>query len=265
MSLVLSKILPLFLYPLGLTTILLIVALVSLWRRKGRPSKTSMLSLVTAIAILFLSGSQNFSDLLVRSLEQQNIPQGELPVVEAIVVLGGGTKPMIPPRRWVEVAEAGDRILYGAKLFRERKAPVLIVSGGRAEWLGEGGQAESLDMAEIAEAMGVPASAIVQDSTSLNTYENAVNVRQILQKNGWKRILLVTSAVHMPRSLAIFQKLGIESIAAPTDFISVNSTNDKGVGGMLVNLLPSAYALKNTTDAIKEYIGIFYYKLKGWA
>lgn len=265
MSLVLSKILPIFLYPLGLTSVLLVFALVSLWRRRGRFTRTSVISVCLATLVLFSSSSQAVSDILVRSLEQQNVPTGEVPVVEAIVVLGGGTKPMMPPRPWVEVAEAGDRILYGSKLWLERKAPILIVSGGRAEWLGEGGQPESLDMAAIATAMGVPAQDIVQDSTSLNTYENAVNVRQILQQRGIKKVLLVTSALHMPRSLAIFQKQSIDAIAAPTDFISVNSNNDKGIGGTLVNLLPSAYALKNTTDAIKEYIGILFYKLRGWA
>jgi uncharacterized SAM-binding protein YcdF (DUF218 family) len=265
MSLVLSKILPIFLYPLGLTSVLLVVTLFSLWRRRGRFTRTSVISVCLATLVLFSSSSQVVSDILVRSLEQQNIPTGEVPLAGAIVVLGGGTKPMMPPRPWIEVAEAGDRILYGSKLWLERKAPILIVSGGRAEWLGEGGQPESLDMAAIAEVMGVPAQDIVQDSTSLNTYENAVNVRQILQQRGIKKVLLVTSALHMPRSLAIFQKQNIDAIAAPTDFISVNSSNDKGIGGALVNLLPSAYALKNTTDAIKEYIGILFYKLRGWA
>ena len=75
-------------------------------------------------------------------------------------------------------------------------------------------------MAEILQALGVPSSAILQDPTSLNTYQNAVNVRKIIQERGIRRVLLVTSAMHMPRSLLIFKKLGIDAIATPTDFLS---------------------------------------------
>lgn len=265
MLLALSKILSLLIYPLGLATSLLIVGLVSLYRRKGRLNKTVIVTLSLALMILLSSSNYVISNVLVRSLEFQNIPMGELPSVQAIVVLGGGTKPLISPRPWVEVAEAGDRILYGSRLLLQGKAPLLIVSGGRAEWMGEGGNPESEDMAIFAQALQVPASAIIQDPTSLTTYENAVNVKQIMQQRQIQKILLVTSALHMPRSLAIFRKLNIDAIAAPTDFLTVNNTNDKGFLGSLLDLLPDVDALKNTTNALKEYIGLFVYRLRGWA
>lgn len=200
----------------------------------------------------------------MRSLEWQYLPNGELPQSEAIIVLGGGTRPRIPPRPWYEVNEAGDRILYGSWLYKQGKAPLLVVTGGRADWYGDGGNPESEDMAAIAEAMGVPASAIIQESQSFNTRDNAVNTKHILDQRAINKVLLVTSALHMPRSMEIFRKVGLEVIPAPTDFLSVNNENSKGLA-IVLDLLPSAEALKNTTNAIKEYIGLFIYQLAGWA
>jgi uncharacterized SAM-binding protein YcdF (DUF218 family) len=217
-----------------------------------------------ALAILLLSSNDIFSKWLLRSLEWQYLPIGELPQAEAIVVLGGGTRPRIAPRPWYEVNEAGDRILYGSWLYKQGKAPLLVVTGGRAEWLGEGGNPESEDMAAIASTLGVPNSAIIQESQSFNTRDNAVNTRQILNKSGINKILLVTSALHMPRSMAIFRKVGFESIAAPTDFLSVQNENSKG-WAFVLDLLPNADALRDTTNAIKEYVGLLVYRLAGWA
>ncbi|PZV12278.1 MAG: hypothetical protein DCF20_18030 [Pseudanabaena sp.] len=279
MSLFLSKLLPLFIYPLGLSCLLIAIALVILlWNSKRSPNATNSSRSISlfrknrvastllgiALIILLLSSNEVISKWLVRSLEWQYLPNGEIPQAEAIVVLGGGTRPRIAPRPWYEVNEAGDRILYGSWLFKQGKAPLLVVTGGRAEWLGEGGNPESEDMAAIAEMLGVPKSAIIQESQSFNTRDNAVNTKQILDKRGINKILLVTSALHMPRSIQIFRKVGFESIPAPTDFLAVQNENSKGLAAVL-ELLPSADALKNTTNVIKEYIGLLIYQLAGWA
>ncbi|MDX2255047.1 MAG: YdcF family protein [Pseudanabaenaceae cyanobacterium bins.39] len=280
MSLFLSKLLPVFIYPLGLSSLLMLLALVVLlWKKRSPYNQTSPASrtmglyrknrfaawsLGLAISILWLSSNNLCSQWLVQSLEWQYLPSAELPQAEAIVVLGGGTRPRIAPRPWYEVNEAGDRILYGSWLYKQGKAPLLIVSGGRADWLGEGGNPESEDMAAIAQLMAVPSEAIMQEPKSLNTYENAIYTRQILVGRQINKILLVTSALHMPRSLQIFRKIGIEAIAAPTDFLSVKTNNDKGLG-ILLELLPNPDALRNSTNAIKEYLGIWAYQIFGWA
>ncbi len=279
MSLFLSKLLPLLFYPLGLSILLVAIALsILLWKsRQARNSSTAnkaaslfqrsriaSILLGVALVVLLCGSNEIISKLIVRSLEWQYLPNGELPQSEAIVVLGGGTRPRISPRPWYEVNEAGDRILYGSWLYKQGKAPLLVVTGGRADWYGEGGNPESEDMAAIAETMGVPVSAIIQESQSFNTRDNAVNTKQILDQRGINKVLLVTSALHMPRSMEIFRKVGLEVIPAPTDFLSVNNENSKGLA-IVLDLLPSAEALKNTTNAIKEYIGLFIYQLAGWA
>jgi uncharacterized SAM-binding protein YcdF (DUF218 family) len=224
------------------------------------------LPVVLALIVLLLGSNSWVANSLVRSLEWQHIPVGKLPTADAIVLLGGATKSAFPPRPAVDLSEEGDRVLYAAQLYREGKAPVVIASGGRIDWRG-GGLAESSDMADILVSLGVPNAAILQDSKSLNTYQNAVNVRQIMQEQGIRRVLLVTSAMHMPRSLRIFQRQGIEAIPAPTDFlITQQEINEPSSSpqATLLNLVPDADQLQNTTRALKEYIGTVVYHLRGW-
>ncbi|MFB2937711.1 YdcF family protein [Aerosakkonemataceae cyanobacterium BLCC-F154] len=261
MFLFLSKLLPIFIYPLGLSCLLLIAAFIMIWRQPKWAAGLISLALI----ILFLFSNAWVSSALMRSLEWQNIPEGELPNAAAIVILGGSVVPKVPPRPWVEISEEGDRILYGAKLYREGKAAKVILSGGRINWKNTGAS-ESQDMAELVETMGVPQSAILQDPTSLNTYENAVNVRKILDSQGIeRRVLLVTSALHTPRSLAIFKRQGIDAIPAPTDFITIEQDpNQNTWQGAVLEFLPDAGRLANSTRALKEYIGIVIYRLRGW-
>jgi uncharacterized SAM-binding protein YcdF (DUF218 family) len=263
MFLFFSKLLPIFLYPLGFSCVLLTIAIVLILKKRSR---LALIPLVLTLSLLFLSGSAGLSNAFVKSLEFQNIPQGELPKAEAIVVLGGATESAVPPRPWIEVSDAGDRVLYAAKLYREGKAPKLILSGGRVDWR-PGSTPESEDMAVLLETMGVPRSAMLQDPTSLNTRENGVNVKKIMDAQGLGQVLLVTSAMHMPRSLLIFKKLGINAIPAPTDYtaLTLDQASENSTEAAILDALPDADQLRRTTRALKEYIGIFIYRLRGWA
>ncbi|MFW6296049.1 MAG: YdcF family protein [Halothece sp.] len=262
MFLYLSKLLPIFVYPLGLACVLLVITLVLWWKR----SRWTPLPVILALLVLLLGSNGWVSQWMVRSLEWQNLPSANLPNAEAIVVLGGATKPASPPRPMVDLNEEGDRVLYAAQLYRQGKAPLIIASGGRIDWRG-GGPSEASDMAQLLEMMGVPPSNIILEPNSFNTYQNAVYVKEILQEKGIQQILLVTSAFHMPRSLKIFQKQGIDAIPAPTDFRvsqqdlqEINNTPE----AMILNILPDSDRLATTTKVIKEYIGTVVYRLRGW-
>jgi uncharacterized SAM-binding protein YcdF (DUF218 family) len=256
----LSKLIPPFFYPVGLSCLLLGLSLFFWWKRP----KLAAGLVMTTFWILLVFSSPWVSGAIIRSLEQQNLP-AEIPQADAIVILGGGLYSRVAPRPWIEVNDAGDRILYGAKLYREGKAPRVIVSGGTIAWR-EGTAPESEAMAELLTMMGVPKSVILEDSSSLNTYQNAVNVKQILDAQGIRRVLLVTSAFHMPRSLMIFRKLGMDVVPAPTDFLVPDMTSGQlSFAGILVRCVPDSQDLYNVTRALKEYVGIAVYRLKGWA
>jgi uncharacterized SAM-binding protein YcdF (DUF218 family) len=263
MFLFLSKILPLLIYPLGLSCILSLIAL-TVWWKRPRLAR----GLVGAVLTLLLLGGNSWVvNVIVRSLESQNLPT-DLPKAGAIVILGGGIDAALPPRPGFNLNEAGDRVPYGAKLYREGKAPLIIASGGRIPWSNGGsvrGEGESSDTAQFLEMMGVPKSAILEEPDSLNTYENAVNVKKILDAHGIHRILLVTSAWHMPRSLLIFKKQGIDAIAAPTDFLAPQPAPESfSPEGIALSLLPDSGNLDRLTRVLKEYVGLVVYRLKGW-
>ncbi|MEO1296251.1 MAG: YdcF family protein [Cyanobacteria bacterium J06636_16] len=263
MFLFLSKLLPLLVYPVGLASLCLVLTL--WWIGRGKKS-AAMSSAAIALLVLLISSNAWVSTLLVQSLEWRHFSPKPVPTADAIVVLGGSTRPADAPRPWVDVMESGDRVLHGAQLYQQGKAPKLIFSGGRIEWKG-GGPPESDDMRQIAIALGVPEADIIQEPNSLNTHQNAVNVKAILERENMDRILLVTSAMHMPRSLAIFKKLGIDAIAAPTDFQVSERVVDEIRGtrqALLLSLLPDASNLADFTRAMKEYIGLVVYRLRGW-
>ena len=86
-----------------------------------------------------------------------------------------------------------------------------------------------------------------------------MNKSQVLAEYGLQRVLLVTSALHRPQTLASFKSAGIDAVPAATDF-TVTYKDQRTV----IDFLPDAEALSRTTDAIKEYVGYAYYRWKGW-
>ncbi len=262
MFLFLSKILPLFIYPLGLSCLLLLLACWLSFKR----SSWSVLPVVLALIILMTTGNSQLSKNLTASLEHQYLPLDNPPQAEAIVILGGSTRNQESPRVLPDMSERGDRLLYGAKLYKDGAAPKIILSGGQVEWFG-GEASEAETMAIILELMGIPRSAMILESRSLNTHQNAVFTKEILQRENIKQILLVTSAAHMPRSSAIFRKQGINAIPAPADFtISDRDLIEDSFSteSRILSLLPDSGNLDNTTQALREYLGILIYRLRGW-
>jgi uncharacterized SAM-binding protein YcdF (DUF218 family) len=249
-----SKLAPLFVYPLGLACLLVMLAWLAAGRRRWYSAALS-----GALLLLWLGGSRWVAVSLVGSLESQYPGLADPAAAPAIVVLGGGTFPAVPPRPTVELGGAGDRLIEAARLYRAGKAPRIVASAGRVRW--SANQApESADMAEVLEFLGVPREAILEESRSRNTFENAVETRRLLAPQGIQRVLLVTSALHMPRAVALFRCAGFDVVPVPTDFwVSDEDRSgfgDGSVEGVLLGVLPDAENLANTTRALKEYLGL---------
>jgi uncharacterized SAM-binding protein YcdF (DUF218 family) len=210
------------------------------------------------VALLLVCGNGWVSGAMIRHLERRYPGQDPVPQADCILVLSGGTQSRIPPRPTIEVDDAGDRVLYTARLFRDGKAPVVICTGGT------GPRAEAEDMAELLQFLAVPKSAILTETKARNTREHARNLQALLKERGFKRVLLVTSAMHMPRSMGVFKRLcpGTEFIPAPTDFRVPDSS---AVWYLEVFApIPTPRQLLNFSEAMHEYFGIAYYKLRGW-
>jgi uncharacterized SAM-binding protein YcdF (DUF218 family) len=273
MFIYLSKIIPPLLYPLGLVCLMLLAGLLS--QRKPRLQRWLFTG---ALLLLWLASTRLPSTLLVRGLETRYTTPASLsasalekgleqPVADAIVILGGGTSPAHPPRPIPEMGSSGDRVIYAAYLYKHGAASNLLISSGRIEWLDTQDE-PTQDMLFLLEMLGVPEEAVWFEDQSRNTYENAVFSQKILAEHNIQRIILVTSASHMPRAVGLFEKVGLQVIPAPTDFALTDADLQQlyspNLATQILNWLPSPSNLELIGVAIKEYLGIFVYRLRGW-
>lgn len=261
MMIFLSKFLPLLVYPAGLCLIFLMLALI-FWRKR----KLAAGFVTAALLILWIGGNRWVSTAVVRSLEWQYIPDANIPTAEAIVLLSGGTESPQPPRQMVEVNSAGDRVWYAAELYKQGKAAHLLLSGGNIDWLSDAETSPAEDMAAQLKELGVPESALWMEGKSQNTEENAAFSWKELQTRGIKRIILVTSAMHMPRSVMLFKAQGFEVVPAPADYTVTYSSWERLLHPTwqeaLINLIPNAGSMNALTNALKEYIGMSVWRIQ---
>ncbi|MEB3322397.1 MAG: YdcF family protein [Synechococcaceae cyanobacterium] len=264
MDLLLAKLLPTLVLPPGLALVLLVAGLAGRGRRWG-PWLSG-----AGIALLWVASMPLVSRHLSRSLEERalRLSPAEIPKGDVILVLGGGLRPPLPPRRGVEVGEAGDRLLTGVDLMRKGKAPWLLVSGDQVSFTAGGSTpAEALSAARLATWLGVPADRIVRSENPRNTAEEARALQELARRRRWRRVLLVTSAAHLPRSVATFRRLtDLTVVPVACDFQTTEpgSIGRPTFGSVLMDLMPSAAALSGTSEVLREVMGLAVYRLRGW-
>jgi len=254
---IIAKLLLPLIAPLGWSTGLWFLGAVLYWRGRRHGAVWCM---VLGIALLLAMSSPLVGERLLGSLEREypTVAVDASPTAEGIVVLGGVTVPPVAPRQEVEALGGIDRLLHGMRLYRAEKAPVLIFSGGVLTPLTGSSVSEAEQFLQLAIASGIDSAAVILEDRSRNTYENAHYVREILMAREWHRVLLVTSASHMRRAVAVFQAQGVDVIAAPTDVRVVDRDFS------LWQLLPSVSGLEKSSIATKEYLGWWIYRLRGW-
>jgi uncharacterized SAM-binding protein YcdF (DUF218 family) len=162
-----------------------------------------------------------------------------LPEVDAIVVLGGGS---LAP-----TSEGSGRLGLAAQAWFARRAPYILVSGGGGRMGNGRGRSEAAKMARALNAMGVPASALVLEDRSRNTRENAAMTAALARERGGHRVVLVTSALHMPRASLEFRHAGLDVIPLPA-FDAPDDRADRW--------RPSRRALWRSGRGLKEYAGL---------
>ncbi len=261
MDFLLAKLLPTFFYPLSLALLLQGAALL------GRQRRWSPWVSAAALLLLWVASMPWVSRSMERQIEQRALAlvPPTLPQADAVLVLGGGVLAPLPPRRGVEISDAGDRLLTGVQLMRERKAPWLLVSGGVVSLRG---QDPAQSAATLARWLGVEPNRILMSNQARNTAEEARALQAIATARHWHSVLLVTSARHLPRSVATFRHLtDLKIVPVACDFQVVNQAGaGRGTAASLLDdVLPSAGALANTSTNLRELMGLVVYKLRGWS
>ena len=240
--------------PLGLCLLLVPVGLVLIVRNH---KKAGYGLVMLAFSWLLVWSLPAVSVWLRDGLERQ-VPEraaADYPTADAIVVLGGGVEGgrsgwRIGPH----LLTGADRAWFGAQLYHAGRAPVMILSGGNSAWSSTD-EPEVEGMRTFVKDLGVPESALLLEGRSRNTEENAQYTNQLLIEHHYDKILLVTSAVHMPRALAVFRGQGINVIPAPTDFDAIPPRS------AWRRWLPDTEALDRSSKALKEYLGMWVYRL----
>ena len=253
MEYLLSKLLPLFVYPLGMAIlfVLLGVALIALDKKIAAAS-----SIITAVALLWIFSTPVVSAAIMNSLEQRYlpVPLESIPKTDAIVVLGGISKTMLAEAADPQFGDGIDRLLYALRLYRAGKSKAILLTGGAAENF----KPEAQLAAGFLEEQGIPSEALLLETKSRNTRQNASYSLEIMEAQNINHILLVTSAFHMRRAQATFERIGIKVTPAATDYRVPERDST------ILNWLPDSEALISTTIGIKEYLGWWVYQWRGW-
>jgi len=257
MYLYLSKILPLLVLPIGIVIELSLVALLLLVKDRR---KASAVFLGCAVLVLWVSSMPVVANALMGRLERDfpAVAVQDIPASKCIVLLGGVIKPAFAPRTDVEINEAVERVRIAARLFHARKGEVIVVAGGNLPW-SPIAVSEAQSIKTLLIEWGVPASSIVLEEASRTTRENGLNSMVLMDLLACDTTLLVTSAAHMKRSVAVFKKLGMAVFPVSAD---VRAIADPKL--TLLDFLPAADALKMTTDALREWLGQWVYEMRGW-
>ena len=142
------------------------------------------------------------------------------------------------------------RVIEGILIYRENPDSKLVLSGGGGSEL----YPEAAGMADLAKAIGVDEDDIVIESDSRDTKDQARLIKTIV---GDKPFILVTSASHMPRSMALFKKLGMDPIPAPADYLVIKEEIDTN------SFFPGSRALRKSEIAVHEYLGMVWARLRG--
>lgn len=250
-----KKIISNLLLPLPISLFFFILGLIFLWFIHKK--KYGISFLFSGIVILWVFSTAFIPNHLLNALESQYQPLQKAPSnIHNIVVLGGGVRISnhFPPNTQLNSASLS-RLVEGIRLYQQlQKKGVsvkLILSGGRVF----NAPSEAGKMHNTASALGVSSNDLVIEDGSTDTHQEAVFLQSII---GDHPFILVTSATHMPRAMAIFNHLGMKPIPAPTQFLS------KTPSLRFMYFIPSAINLIHADIALHEYLGFIWGKMQNY-
>lgn len=225
------------------------LALGLLWRRKPVGRILTAVALLFYAALLFLP----VGEWALNKLENQ-YPRGPWPAhVDGILELGGGLSPSIFQARHLPGAQLGEpRMVATFELARRYPGARIVFSGGSGE---AGGIPETLAAREIFSQLGLPLSRVSFEDRARNTWENFLYARPLAKPKAGEVWLLVTSAYHMPRAMAVARAQGWNVQPWPSDYITMPRT-----GLWRFSLDPD---LSDLDLAAHEWVGLWAYRLTG--
>ncbi len=240
------------LYPFTWIVILLLLA----WFTYNPKRRKRLLG--WALGLLLVFSNSFIVDEFVRFWEVEVVALDAIdPNIKMAIVLGGGVYHDKENDK-VKYGKNADRYLSVLQLYRKGKIEKILIAGGPANYM-EPWAKESEIIKDLYVMCGIPAEDILVENRSLNTYENALYSKEILEQTGEDKFLLITSSAHIKRAQACFEKQGISVQAYPSM---------KGVGNRRWELdyllVPSLDNFSKWRSLIHEWIGFASYKVRGY-
>ena len=235
-----------------------LVAVMTIWafrQPQGHAWHRRRYWLVGLLAWSYLTTIPTFSNALLHHMETSYATQQE-PVQSkdsVIIVLASGYGRKGKDGYESRLDERGwERLFAAVKLWQRVGGKVLLVGGA----VSTGADPIADTMAQVARRMGVPGDAIYLERESQNTYQNLLYVQRFI--SDFHHVSLVTSAVHMPRAMAVAEELRISVTPFPCDYLSNHNLGWRA-------WFPNNGAPRQLAAVIHEVVGLLYYRLRGWA
>jgi uncharacterized SAM-binding protein YcdF (DUF218 family) len=237
-----------FQFPGFILTLLSSYFVFLLIRKRGKES----LFIFIIIILLYCSSCPYIANSLLARIEQRAKPYSEYLMCDVIVILGGGTERGVYDITGdvVPSLESTGRLVNALRLYNYRPMPIIISAGAE-----EGEYPEAFAVRRFLLELGIPADSIHIDTDSLDTFQNSKKTKEIMDKLDVKHAALITSAFHMRRASLLFLKAGITHTPLPA-----NPQGEK-IQPEYSDFLPSAYAMRKFSLAVKEILGIIFYTL----
>lgn len=257
MFFVLSKLLDVGLSPLTWAIVLCLLGAIALVQKT--PWRGMRAAPFAAACILYLFSIEPVSNALAQRLEAPAVPTARADVTyDAVILLGGLVDSATGAFGQRSYNDNVERLLVTFDLLRSGRAKFAILSGGPVE--PEAGEAsEARVLAAQLSDWGISKEQIVVEDRARNTRENAVESARIVREQGWTKILVVTSAFHMPRALECFNAVGMRVDTLPVDRRALDLTH------RTVSYLPRSGSLNQSTNALREFAGRIVYRIQGYA
>lgn len=251
MIFILKKILSAVLFPPGLLVIIFLLS--GTWLCRKRVIAAGLVNIMLG-CLLWAMSTPLVANRLVQPLERGvSIPQ---PLMgDVMILLCGGINEKAPDLtgKGTPSGDALWRVVTAARAFRKIHLPIIVSGGAPAR----GGTPESVITGRFLIDLGVPAEMIIEERQSRDTSENARYCKEILKQRGFRNPILVTSGLHMKRSVLAFERVGVRVVPLPARLTAVP---EKAYNW--THFIPSGSAFGVSAAALKEHAGFLFYRLK---
>jgi uncharacterized SAM-binding protein YcdF (DUF218 family) len=251
----LSKVLGFFALPTNFLISLGLLGIILLFTRVTRMASWLI---VTSVVLLAIAGLSPLGNVLILPLEQRFPPwDPSRGPPDGIVMLGGVIMPQVSLQRGsIAFEEGAARFVATVELARRYPNARIVISGGSSSLIYDDGPEAGVAVREF-EALGIPHDRISAEEQSRNTIENAVFSRLIANPQPGERWILVTSAFHMPRAIAVFRAADFPIEAYPVDY------RTRGPIDAVRPFDVMSIGLRRTDTALHEWLGLLGYRLTG--